>query len=318
MAAIRINLFGRLAVFVDDRPLVVGSPHLKPIEIFTYLLIHRRRSHSREAIATLLWPDLPPAHAKKNLRKVLCTLQHLLADAVMPSGPPVLLIEHDWIALNPALDLQLDVEIFEHAYTLAQQQADGVLDHTTAQEIAAAVALYEGELLAGLYTDWCLRERERLEDLYLELRHLLLVDAERRCAYEQAIAHGRAILRHDRSNERTHRDLMRLYYVSGDRSAALHQYEHCAAALSSELGVRPGAYTQGLYQQICHDELMPPGAAPASEPAALRRQPDTSPESSQSQLIGADLQRTLGQAQGDLQRVERLLKQQEVGASRRS
>lgn len=56
-------------------------------QLFTYLLIHRRRSHPREALATLLWPELPSAHAKKNLRKVLCILQHLLTDAVRPGDP---------------------------------------------------------------------------------------------------------------------------------------------------------------------------------------------------------------------------------------
>lgn len=301
MAAIRINLFGRLAVFVDDRPLVVGPPHIKPIELFTYLLIHRRRSHPREALATLLWPDLPSAHTKKNLRKVLCTLQHLLADAVRLGHPPVLLIEHDWITLNPALDLQLDVAVFEQAYALSQRHTSDWPNADTVQSIEAAVALYEGELLSGLYADWCLHERERLENIYLELRHLLLVAAEHGQAYEQAIAHGCEILCHDRANERAHRDLMRLYYLSGNRSAALRQYGHCVAALVGELGVRPRHHTEQLYRQICSDEL-------ATDRTELQREPGVSADrSSHLQQIRAELQRTLGQVQDELQRVERLL-----------
>lgn len=307
MRTLRINLFGRLAVFVDECPLTVGPPHTKPLELFAYLLIHRRRSHSREALATLLWPEMPPAPAKRNLRKVLCTLQHLLADAVPPGDPQVLLIEHDWLALNPALDLQLDVERFEQAYALARQHAGTLLDSQTTQVLAAAVELYADELLAGCYCDWCLHERERLENMYLELLHALMVDAEHRHAYEQAIAYGCEILRHDRASERTHRDLMRLYYLSGDRSTALRQYGHCVSALINDLGVKPRTCTEQLYRQICSDELMPSAELSAEHPELQRELGAGADRSSHLQQIRAELQRTLGQVQDELQRVERLL-----------
>lgn len=76
----------------------------------------------------------------------------------------------------------------------------------------------------------------------LEMRHLLLVAAEHRQAYEQAIAHGCEILRYDRANERAHRDLMRLYYLSGNRSAALRQ-SFQAVHIGDEV------YWDGLFSQ---------------------------------------------------------------------
>lgn len=308
MAITRIQLFGRMAIFVDDRPLAVGPPHIKPLELCAYLLIHRQHSHPREALATLLWPELPPAHGKKNLRKVLCTLQHLLTDAVGPGDPPLLLIEHDWLALNPARELQLDVAAFEQAYALAQQY-EGDLDTKTAQVIATAVALYEGELLTGLYADWCLYERERLENMYFELQHTLMAYAEHRHAYKQAIAHGLEILRHDRANERAHRDLIRLYYLIGDRSAALHQYEHCVATLATELGVGPCKCTESLYRQICRDERAMLSATPDVDDTAWQHMQRADPQTrSYLQQIHAELQRVLQQVQDEIQRVEGLLK----------
>ena len=51
-------------------------------------------------------------------------------------------------------------------------------------------------------------------------------------------------------HEETHRELMRLYAVSGQRSNALKQYGKCQDILMDELGVEPGAETIQLYETI--------------------------------------------------------------------
>lgn len=304
MAVIRIDLFGRMRIVVDDRPVFVGIPQTKSLELFAYLLIHRRRMHPREILATLLWPDLRPIQARKNLRKVLYTLQRLLGHVVGPH-PPLLVIEQDWIAINPHVELQLDIAMFEQVYQLSQQKAGGTLDAQTAQQISSAVQLYEGELLTGLYSDWCLLEREQLENMYFELLRTLMLHAESEHAYEQAITYGHQILRQDRANERTYCDLMRLYYLSGNRTAALHQYEHCVDALADELGVKPSKHTRLLYEQICQDDF---GLTPKPEPSDARPKPDPQTTAHMHlQQVHEELQTILKQVQDEIHRVDRLL-----------
>lgn len=303
MAVMRINLLGTFSIFLDDQTVFTGLPTTKPLELFAYLLVHRQRPHLRETIATMLWPEQTSPQSKKNLRKVLYKLQHTFLDTVGPKAPAIVLITHDWIALNPALEFQLDVALFERTYALAQ--ANNVGDNQRCQALEAGVALYGGELLSGLYSDWCLRERERLETMFLELHHELLVCAEQQGAYTQAIGHALAILDHDAANERAHRDLMRLYYLSGNRSAALHQYAGCIAALASELGIRPCRATDELYQQICRDEPAAAERMPAHEGAAMEREIEVQHQLRQ---WHAELQRMLEQVQDEIQQVERLLK----------
>ena len=69
------------------------------------------------------------------------------------------------------------------------------------------------------------------------------------------------MLREDRARERTHRRLMRLYYLAGDRTGALRQYERCAAALRQELDVEPSRRTSELERRIRRDD---PGLAVAA------------------------------------------------------
>src|SRR5690606_35507187 len=52
------------------------------------------------------------------------------------------------------------------------------------------------------------------------------------------------------AREHTHRALMRLYYVAGDRTGALRQFQRCTTALREELSVSPSPQTIALYQRI--------------------------------------------------------------------
>lgn len=99
------------------------------------------------------------------------------------------------------------------------------------QVIQNAVQLYQGPLLEGWYQDWCLYERERLQSMYLAMLDELMGYCEVRHDYETGLLYGMGIMSYDWARERTHRRLMRLHYLNGDRAAALRQYEQCAVAL---------------------------------------------------------------------------------------
>jgi DNA-binding SARP family transcriptional activator len=46
-----------------------------------------------------------------------------------------------------------------------------------------------------------------------------------------------------------------MYYLAGDRTAALQQFERCVEALKKELNVGPTQNTLKLYEQICEDRF---------------------------------------------------------------
>jgi DNA-binding SARP family transcriptional activator len=75
--------------------------------------------------------------------------------------------------------------------------------------------------------------------------------------YDLALPYALEILRQDRAYERAHYQLMLLYFLSGNRTQALHQYTRCAMALREELDVEPSDRTKQLYEQIRSDSLKP-------------------------------------------------------------
>jgi len=254
MSTLNISLFGKFSVKRDGQVLA-GFDARKVQELFCYLLLHRDHSLSRETLAGVLWPETTTALSKKSLRQALWQLQSALGSQSEAISERMLVVDAEWIQLNAQADLWLDVATFEYASNITQNIPGAELDTQKALMLQQAVQLYQGPLLEGWYNDWCILERERLQTLYLAMLDKLMGYCEVRHDYETGLQYGMRIMCYDRARERTHRRLMRLHYLNGDRAAALRQYEQCAAALEDELGVGPSKHTVALYEQIQADHL---------------------------------------------------------------
>ncbi|MDX6269636.1 MAG: hypothetical protein QOD28_859 [Acidobacteriota bacterium] len=318
MSTLSFQLFGKFSVHAGGQPLE-GFDACKTQELLSYLLVHRARPHTRESLAGLLWGESATDKSKKYLRQTLWHLQSALEGhgscnsdgGSADEGSALLSAEHEWVRLNvaPAAAVWLDVEVFERAFARVQGKAGKDLDEETKRVVEAAAALYKGDLLEGWYQDWCLYERERLQNMYLVMLDKLISYCEAHGDYEMGLLYGSIILRYDRARERTHRQLMHLLHMSGDRTAALRQYERCVAALRQELDVAPDRRTVALYQQIRLDQLEELGL-PAAELDTDAQTPATSlPEVlgrlQQLQLLMSDVQRRIQQ---DIKAVQQALK----------
>lgn len=267
MSELKIHLFGKFSVHYEGQPAHGFDAH-KEQELLSYLLINRNRPHSREALAGLLWGDVPTEKSKKYLRHALWHLQAALDAQPSAESGGMLLVEHDWVQFRAHAGLLLDVSVFEAAFMLAHDSPGGALEPHAVEALQDAVRLYRGDLLEGWYHEWCFYERERLQNMYLAMLDKLMCYCEAKQKFEQGLLYGTLILRYDRAHERTHRRLMSLHYLSGDRTAALRQFERCAAALEEELGVKPDKHTSALYQKIRADQADAPGHAPSTESIA--------------------------------------------------
>jgi DNA-binding SARP family transcriptional activator len=258
MSGLRITLLGKFTVSRENESLG-GFQARKVQELFCYLALFHDRPQLREALCELIWRDQPSACSRKYLRQTLWKLQSALA-SVDGGDTPDLLTETDWIQLNPSARHKLDIVDFEHHSSLIRDKRAHELtadDFLVAQK---AISLYRGDLFEGWYQDWCISERERFQMMYITLLDKMVQYCELHQNFEAGLAYCSEILRHDRAYERTHRQMMRLYFMSGDRTSALRQYERCVSALLDELNVAPSERTTRLHDQIRQDTLknLPP------------------------------------------------------------
>jgi len=180
-------------------------------------------------------------------------------------NPPAILVDSEWIQVNSSAGWWLDVAEFEQGFTAVKNKRAREISRDEFLVMQQSAELYRGNFMEGWYQDWCLFERERYQTMYLMLLNKLIQSCEVRQQY------GEKLLSLDRAYERAHRQMMRLYYHSGDRTRALRQYERCVGALREELGIDPSERTLELYEQIRADRLRPSGMT--SGPVASKTVP---------------------------------------------
>lgn len=267
MEQMTIHLFGKFQLRVADQEVEdVGSA--KAQELLCYLLLHGEKFHHREAVANILWRKTSATRSKQYLRRALWQLQNVLAGWQASSDHPLILVDDDWIKVNLHANVWVDALQFREICLRHCETPGQNLDQVSAGQMQEAVQLCHSQLLDGWYQDWCLLERERFRRLFLRALDKLMLFCEMNGAYETGVEYGVRILRHDPAREHTHRRLMRLYYLSGNRVDALRQYDRCAAILAKELAIEPMHTTRKLREQIqaAQAETLP---ASAQAPDAL-------------------------------------------------
>ena len=252
---LELQLFGTGQARYCDHPLP-GFPNQQSYLLLCYLLLNRHHPHHRERLAALFWSEYATTISRKYLRNALWRLRHALQSV----GAPVdeyLLISDDSVSFVSSSRYWLDVEVFETTITRYQDLSRQESTPEQAAHLEEAVDLYVGDLLEGVYEDWCLYDRERLSLLHLNALSKLIVFHELNGTCERGLAYGERILARDHTREKVHRQMMRLYGLLGDRNAALAQYKRCVQVLREELGIPPMEETKLLYKRMVHSQSDP-------------------------------------------------------------
>src|SRR5438552_15147229 len=113
-----IELLGGLRATGDDR-VVTRFQTQKTGALLAYLAYYCQRSHPREVLIELLWPESEPRAGRNKLSLALSSLRHQLEPPGIPAGV-VILAYRTAVQLNPAA-INTDVAQFEAALRAAAQ-----------------------------------------------------------------------------------------------------------------------------------------------------------------------------------------------------
>ena len=102
MPSLRVCLLGPPRVERDGVPLDLGGH--KNTALIAYVAT-TGQSHSREAVVTLLWPELDPSRGRANLRRSLSELRKALRGEY-------LVADRETVGLDPSAEIRLDVDEF--------------------------------------------------------------------------------------------------------------------------------------------------------------------------------------------------------------
>ena len=244
MARLMLAFLGGFQVTLNEKPITdFESDRVRAL--LAFVAVEFEQPHRRDKLAGLVWPDWPQRSAMANLRNALANLRKTIGER--ETTEPVLRVEREAIQFNPTNDVWVDVHAFK-TRTAPEQPSE---------LLAQGVELYRGAFLDGFalkdsapFETWVHGVREQMQRQCLTALEHIREHAEARGDWEHA--RQAAWQQTDLApwDEEAHRHLMRLLAQSGQRSAALAQYETCRAMLQKELNVEPAAETIALYEKI--------------------------------------------------------------------
>jgi predicted ATPase/DNA-binding SARP family transcriptional activator len=263
---LELALLGSPEVRLGGAP-VTGFRSAKTQALLYYLAM-TGRPQPRSTLAGLFWAGVGDYYARRNLNRTLSNLTQLVGDHVVKT--------QQTLAFDRNQPYWVDAEVLENALATPLASVDE-------ETLERSLDLYRGEFLAGFYLhdapefeQWVLAERTRLNERYLQGLQTLAHLRAGRSDLTGASTAIRLILQLEPWREEAHRQLMLLLAQSGQRSAALAQFELCRQALADELDAEPDATTLALVARIRAGEIAP--LSPASiEPATAIRGEETLP-----------------------------------------
>ena len=158
---LQVRLLGQCDVRVDGLRVTIASRAGQ--SLFALLILTAGTAHRREKLAGQFWPDTSDDNARRNLRQELWRIRKALATP-QPLAVDYIHAEELAITFNPHADYWLDVAQLEQPISSTDDLNQQI----------SKVAAYQGELLPGLYDDWVVLERERVQALFeSRMRQLL-------------------------------------------------------------------------------------------------------------------------------------------------
>ncbi len=238
---ITCRTLGPVEVQVDHGPAPAELLWRKNLALLIYLARSPHRRRSRQHLIGLFWADKDEKAARHSLNEALHVLRRFVGDEKITTQGDTIELAGDTV--------EFDVDEFE------RKAAEG--------DLSAASAMVTGDFLEGFsiddasaFEDWLAAERgvwrrRSVEVLTRSAEQLLtgghVGDATRTA--ERAV-------KLDPWSEVALRAVMRCLALSGNRVAALEQYEATAARLASELQSKPEQETLSLAARIREDRSL--------------------------------------------------------------
>ena len=256
MAQASFYLLGSPRIELDGTRIDVDTR--KAVALLAYLAV-TGDSHRRDALAALLWPEHDQSHALGALRRTLSALKKSLSAKCLVITREALGTQEDCLWFDVAEFQNLLEETNAHNHP-PEEICDACIPL-----LEKAVALYRGDFMAGFslrdssrFDDWQFFQTDTLRSQYGGATQKLALAYRTRGEYERAITCARRWLMLDQLREEAHQELMKLYTLSDQRSAALRQYRECVRILDEELSVAPLEQTTDLYQAILENRFPTP------------------------------------------------------------
>ncbi|HEY3502108.1 MAG TPA: BTAD domain-containing putative transcriptional regulator [Actinocatenispora sp.] len=237
---LRLSVLGPLRAWHDGQPVDLGP--LRQQAVLAALALRSDRTVSRQELLDGVWGTRPPAG------NVVQVYVYRLRKILLGPDP---VIRRDRSGYRFARDaVELDLARLEDLVTAAKR-AEGAGDLTEAVRVCAdALALFDGEPLAGLPGPFAELERLRLAERRIALAQWKLDWQLRLGHHGEAVAELSAFAAAQPHNEPVAAMLMHALHRTGRRGEALLVFARTYRRLADDLGLAPGETLRRAHRAV--------------------------------------------------------------------
>ncbi|MFE1873163.1 BTAD domain-containing putative transcriptional regulator [Streptomyces sp. NPDC059496] len=271
------RLLGPVRVGLPTGPGRPGPPRRQAV--LSVLLLRRRRPVTVDELVAAVWGSDAPASAAGNLRTYAWALRTLLEPGRAPGEPARILLGDERGYMLDTPPESVDAWRFEEQVEAARkvrERGDTAAEHAL---LAGALALWNGEALAGVPGPFAEEERTRLAALRMTARKRHIVCALRLGLHHTVIPELSMFTREFPLDEELRALLMRALHGCGRQAEAFTVFADTHRVLDEELGVAPCPELTALNARLlAHDPPLlvrhPPPRTPARPQTRSARLPD--------------------------------------------
>lgn len=232
--SIKLICLGQFALYIDNKHITSsGKAQKKPLELLKTLIAFGGKEVSIDRLCEILWPDADGDNAYQSFKMALKRLRDLI------QYKEALVLTEGKLSLDPRY-VWLDVWAVDHA-----KLSNAVEDKQT------ALGLYKGAFLENEPPQaWMLVTRERLRNQFIQLVQDVADAYQQDNDWPAVITTYQRGLEVDPLVERFCQGLLHAYQHTGERTEAIRAYKYFEEQLDTQLGIKPSAKTNELFQEI--------------------------------------------------------------------
>ncbi len=248
---LRISLLGKFCMDLGGQDLNPEAfKNTNALMMIKYLALnHGKGFKHRDEVIELLWPEQDYSKTRKRFNVVVSAIRKFFEPDIRRGAPSRYLKKQGTsfcLALGHggAVDiLNFQDEVQKANKATAMEDIQGAVGH-----YEAALTLYKGPFLAeDTYTQWCIEQRAKLQEIYLSVLWKLICHCLDGSQPDKGIVYAQKYLETDNSVETVYQKLMQLYAETGNRSQVKKTFESCRQNVFESLDCPPDPETIRLY-----------------------------------------------------------------------
>jgi DNA-binding SARP family transcriptional activator len=248
---LRISICGKLAIEAGDLTVLERDfPARQGRRLWSYLVLERRRTVSRDELSEALWGDETPDGWDASLSAIASRLRSMLKPVTKRGIAVELLSDAGGYQLQLPADTFVDFERARYGLHLAESATARGDIPTALSEGRVALEIAARGFLAGDGLPWVEQRRRQLRDVQIHAAECLAENELRRNEPLRAEREAEDLLQLDPLNETGYRVRMRAAATMGNRAGVVRAMTQCQELLGSAAGMVPSLETERLFAEL--------------------------------------------------------------------